>query len=137
MQLVAQQPDGKPEQPPGMGNFLIPLLAMFAMFYFLVLRPNRRQEKERQAMIDAIKKNDEVVTIGGIVGRVVNIRNDEVTLESSNSRLRLLRSSIARVITPSDKEAANKEAANKEGSKEGEGTDRDSDSPDERIQKKD
>jgi preprotein translocase subunit YajC len=128
VQLVAQQaPDGKGEAQPGMGNFLIPLIAMFAMFYFLVLRPNRRQEKDRQAMIDAIKKNDEVVTIGGIVGKIVNLRNDEVTLESSNSRLRILRSSIARVVTPSDKAESKESEADKD----------DSGSPDERIQKKD
>jgi preprotein translocase subunit YajC len=130
VQLVAQQGDGKGEPPGGLLTSPIPLLvAMMVMFYFLVLRPNRRQERARQAMIDALKKNAKVVTIGGIVGTIVSIRRDEdeVTLESANSRLRILRSSIARVITPGEQDESDERTA----------TGSDADSPDARVQRKD
>jgi preprotein translocase subunit YajC len=103
--LLAQQ---TPEPPKGQGDtftMLLPLLAIGVLFYFLMLRPQRRIEKERQALLSALKKNDKVVTNGGIIGIVaaVNEKQDEVTLkvdESSNVRLRVTKSSIARVLTP-------------------------------------
>jgi preprotein translocase subunit YajC len=78
-------------------------------------------------MIDALKKNAKVVTIGGIVGTIVTVKKDEdeVTLESANSRLKILRSSIARVIEPGEREPSEETAA---------GT---SEAPDERVQRKD
>ena len=129
VQLVAQAGDGKEPQPGLGGAFYIPLIAIAVMFYLMILRPQRRQEKDRQAMVDAVKKNDKVVTIGGIVGTIVNVRReeDEVTLESGNSRLRILRSSIARVIAKSEAE----------GPGEGEPAGGDSESPDERVKEKD
>ena len=131
VQLVAQAGDGKAGGGDGKdaGGFFsspIPLLiAMVFMFYLLVLRPNKRQEKERQALVDAFKKNDEVVTASGIIGTVISVKKDkdEVILESSNSRLRVLRSSIARVLSKEDKG----EGATKDGEE----------STDERTEKKD
>ena len=132
VQLVAQDPggDGKATPPPGgfLANPMTILIAIMIMFYFLVLRPNRKQESERKAMIDALKKNAKVVTIGGIVGTIVTVKKDEdeVTLESANSRLKILRSSIARVIEPGEREPGEDSAAA--------GT---ADAPDERVQRKD
>ena len=75
-----------------------------ALFYFIIIRPQRREQQQRKQLLKEIKKNDRVVTIGGIYGVVTNVKreNDEVTIkvdESSNTKLRITFSSISRVIT--------------------------------------
>lgn len=66
-----------------MGQYgsLIWIAVMVAMMYFLILRPQKKQQKERSAMMDSLKKGDRVVTIGGIHGIVRGIREDRVTVE--------------------------------------------------------
>src|SRR5690348_3533631 len=69
----------------------LPFLAVFALFYLLVWRPQRRDQNKREAMLSALKKNDRVVTIGGIMGSVANISPDgqEVTLKvDDNTRIK-------------------------------------------------
>lgn len=78
-------------------------LLIGVVFYMLLLRPQRREQAQRKSMLESLKKNDHVVTIGGIYGVVINVRADadEVTLkvdETSNTKLRVTLSSIARVI---------------------------------------
>jgi len=88
----------------GMMPMLITMGAIFIIFYMLMIRPQKKKEQERRAMIEAIKKNDEVVTIGGIHGVVTGLREDEVTLkvdEASNVKLRMARSAISRVVSKS------------------------------------
>jgi preprotein translocase subunit YajC len=103
-QLLAEQTtNGAQQTGSGLLAFL-PLLAIGVLFYFLMIRPMKRQEKERQALLSTLKKNDKVITSGGIIGIVSNIndKQDEVTLkvdESSNVRIRVTRSSIARIVT--------------------------------------
>lgn len=102
--ILAQDPAPKA---PGLldpGNPMFLFLALGLMFYFIVFRPARRQERDRQAMVEAVKKNDEVVTNSGIIGTVVSLKKDkdEVLLESGTSRFRILKNSIARVISRSD-----------------------------------
>ena len=90
----------------GSSNFLlfsIPL--MIAAFYFLIIVPGRKERQQRQVLWNNLKKNDEVVTSSGIIGIVANIKEkeDEVTLKiDDNARIRVLRSSIARIINQKD-----------------------------------
>lgn len=60
--------------------------AMFALFYFLLIRPNKKKQKAEAALRDNVVLGDEITTIGGIVGKVVNIKDDEITIESSLDR---------------------------------------------------
>ncbi len=107
--------DAAPPAPPppgdvtGLLNMLFPFIAIFALFYFLFLRPQRREQSRRQAMLEAVKKNDRIITTGGIYGVVTNVHReaDEVTIkvdESTNTKLRLTLGAIARVLgdEPSD-----------------------------------
>ena len=76
---------------------------IIVLFYFLLIRPQRAEQQKRQAMLDTVKKNDRVVTIGGIYGVVANVQRDEdeITLkvdESNNTRLRVTVAAVARVI---------------------------------------
>jgi preprotein translocase subunit YajC len=88
--------------------------AIFAIFYFILIRPGQRQRKAQDAMIKAVKRGDEIVTAGGIVGEVIHIREasttesntrmpneDRITIKSGDSRLIIERGRIARVVTTS------------------------------------
>jgi preprotein translocase subunit YajC len=84
---------------------MLPLVAIIGMlFYFLLIRPQRREQAQRQAMLNDIKKNDHVITVGGIYGVVTNVHREanEITIkvdEATNTKLRLTLGSIARVVT--------------------------------------
>jgi len=79
-----------------------PLIAIGIVFYFLLLRPQRKEQASLEAMLAALKKNDKVLTIGGVIGSVANISSDgqEVTLKvDDNTRIKFIRSSIQRVLS--------------------------------------
>lgn len=72
------------------------LLIMFAIFYFLLIRPQQKRAKQHKALIEALKPGDQVVTAGGIHGKVVAVQESIVTVEiSSGVRIKISRSSIA------------------------------------------
>ena len=104
------------DTPPGAGPVLqmLPVIALImGMFYLMILRPNQKRERERRTMLSALKKNDRVVTMGGIKGVVMNVKpeDDEVVLkvdDDSGTKLRVVLSSIARVVTPADESAGAK-----------------------------
>lgn len=79
-----------------------PLVFIFVIFYFLLIRPQQKRQKELQAMIDAIKKGDKVVTTGGIIGTIAGIQNDYVVLkvgENENTKMEVLKSAISGLRT--------------------------------------
>ena len=81
---------------------LTPFLLIFVIMYLLILRPQKRKEDERQKLLNAVKKNDRVVTIGGIHGKVVTIRDDEVVLKldkKGDLRVTFNKSAISRILT--------------------------------------
>ncbi len=74
---------------------IVPMLLIFAIFYFLVIRPEKKKQKEHQAMIKALAKNDEVVTSGGIHGVVVNVKDTTIVLRlDENVRVEFDREAI-------------------------------------------
>ncbi len=97
---VPAQPTG---QPPGFGgDFLFLLLPLAILFYFMILRPESRKQKEQQAMQSSLKKGDKVLTIAGIYGTVVSVSEteDEVTVKvDDNTRLKMLKGSISRNLS--------------------------------------
>ena len=99
-------PAGTPPGGDSMGllSGLFPFVAIFALFYFLMIRPQRRQQAQHQALLADLKKNDRVVTSGGIFGVVTNVQREsnEVTIkvdEATNTKIRVTLSSIATVLT--------------------------------------
>jgi preprotein translocase subunit YajC len=82
-------------------NSMGPIILIVILFYFLFIRSKRTQDKQRQSMLDQLKKGDRVQTIGGILGTVIEARENEVLLkvdESSNTKIRFSRSAIHRVL---------------------------------------
>ena len=85
------------------GTFL-PMLAIIPVFYFLLIRPQQKKAKEHRTLISAVKRGDRVVTIGGMLGTVTKvIDNNEIQLEIAEGvRIRLLRSSVSDVVNRSE-----------------------------------
>lgn len=81
-----------------------PIILIFAIFYFLIIRPQQKRERERKNMLDSLQEGDEIITIGGIFGRILNIKDDVVTLEVGDKvKIKVTRSAIGNVIKKADK----------------------------------
>ncbi|MBL61726.1 MAG: preprotein translocase subunit YajC [Candidatus Pelagibacter sp.] len=90
--------DGK-----AIGQF-IPLILIFVIFYFLLIRPQQKRIKEHKAMVEALTRGDNVVTAGGIVGKVVRVLdNDKAELEiSQNVNVQVVKSTISQVLSKTE-----------------------------------
>ena len=101
--MLAQQ-GGAGAQPGGNPILMIGFMAIFIVFfYFVVIRPQNKQKKEMQKMLDALKKGDKVVTIGGIIGKVASVKDNVVTIRvnDSNTEISFEKNAIAKVVNPS------------------------------------
>ena len=77
---------------------LMPIIFIFGIFYFLLIRPQQKKQKEHQKMVTELKKNDEVVTSGGMHGTVVNVKDTTLTLKvDENVKVEINKSAIAYV----------------------------------------
>lgn len=86
----------------GAGGLLFPMLIMFGIFYFLLIRPQQKKQKEHQEMINNLKKGDRVVTGGGIHGRITNSDENTLTVEiADNVRVKMNRGSVAALVQAS------------------------------------
>ena len=84
---------------------IIMMVLMFAVFYFLLIRPQQKKAKEHQKMIESIGKGTEIVTNGGIIGKVTGVAGKTLTIEISEKvRVRVLRAQVAGVYTPDNVE---------------------------------
>lgn len=83
----------------GMTIFFVQMLAIVAIFYFLIIRPKVQQEKRHKERLSQIKKGDQVLTVGGIIGKVVHMKEEQLTVESGGSRLVIHRDRIADILS--------------------------------------
>ena len=98
----------------------LPLVLIFVVFYFLLIRPQQKKQKEHRAMLDAVRRGDRVVTGGGIlatVSKVVSPEEVEVDL-APNVRVRVLRSTISSVLSKPDPAAAREAVKERDAPKE-------------------
>jgi preprotein translocase subunit YajC len=113
--LLAQGNGGaEARRPFGLTDLLLPLGMIFIVFYFFIMRPEQRKRAAMARTLENLKKNDRVVTIGGIYGVVVHVQkgSEDVTIrvdEARDTKLRILRSAISRVLT--DEDVGDKKAA--------------------------
>ncbi|MGH7786851.1 MAG: preprotein translocase subunit YajC [Candidatus Binatia bacterium] len=95
--------------PPTLISFL-PLALVFVVFYFLLIRPQQQKAKEHRVLLANLKKNDEVITSGGLYGRVLAMADDVITLEiAPNVKVRVSRPQIATVVSAEPKVTNDKE----------------------------
>ncbi|KAJ01899.1 preprotein translocase subunit YajC [Sulfitobacter mediterraneus] len=82
----------------------IPLILIFGIMYFLLIRPQQKKAKEHQAMVAALRRGDQVVTQGGMIGKVVKVREDgEVEVEIADGvKVRVIQSTIATVVSKTE-----------------------------------
>ena len=117
MRVLLAQPDGAgdPAGPggatgSGIGSFIrspmFLLMMMFVVFYAVIIRGNRKEKKRKADMLKAVDRNDRVLTIGGIIGTVVQVKDDELVVkidESTNTKINILRSAVRQVLTGDEK----------------------------------
>ena len=95
-----------PSSAPNPVAMLFPFAMMFVIFYVLVFRPQSKARKTHEQMLKNLKKNDEVVTTGGIFGTIVNVKPESMTLRvDDNVRLEVEKSAIARLVQSRGPEA--------------------------------
>jgi preprotein translocase subunit YajC len=90
----------------GLTVFVIQIAALIAIFYFMLIRPQRKQQERHRHLLASLQRGDRVVTSGGIVGEVIHLKDDEVTVKSGESRLIVLRANIANILNRSAEPAA-------------------------------
>jgi len=109
--LILAQAEGAADKGQEFWLLSPPFLVMLVLFFLIFLWPQRREQKKREQMLNAMKKNDRVVTIGGIIGSVANISADgkEITLKvDDNTRIKFLRTSISQVLGEEAKDDTSK-----------------------------
>ena len=109
-------------QVPGVGLFdqsaliqFLPLVLIFIVFYFLLIRPQQKKQKDHRTMLDALRRGDRVVTGGGIVGTVNKVSPEELEVDiATGVRVRVLRSTITSVLAKPDPAAAREAARDRD-----------------------
>ena len=98
--LAAAATTGAADAPPAWMGWL-PIVGMIAIFWFLIIRPQMRQQKAHQTKVAALKRGDEVLTAGGVVGKVTKVEDVYAELEIAKGvKVRVLKTTIGDVITP-------------------------------------
>lgn len=86
------------EQQASVISLFMPFIIMIAVFYLFLIRPQQKQQRERRAMLESLKKGDKVITVGGIHGEITAIKGDDLTLRiADKTEVRLSRSGVSRV----------------------------------------
>jgi preprotein translocase subunit YajC len=82
----------------------VPLILIFAIMYFLLIRPQQKKVKEHKAMVDGLRRGDQVVTAGGLIGKVVKVKDDgELEVElADNVKVRVVQSTVATVVSKTE-----------------------------------
>jgi preprotein translocase subunit YajC len=89
-------PEGQAEGPLGSLSAFVPIILIFVIFYFLLIRPQQKRQKEHRNMVESLKKGDQVVTAGGIHGTVTSVAENLATVEiAQNVKIKVTKSSIA------------------------------------------
>ncbi|AUM73212.1 preprotein translocase subunit YajC [Paracoccus jeotgali] len=86
----------------------IPLILIFVIMYFLILRPQQKRAREHRDMVAALKRGDQVVTNGGLIGKITDVKDEELTVEVAQGvKVRIVRGSVAQVVSTVKPVAAN------------------------------
>ena len=102
----AQAAGGTPDT---LTTFILPMALIFVVFYFFMIRPQQQKQKDMKKMLDSLRRGDRIVTGGGLIGTIAKADGDEVLVDlADNMRVRVVRSTIASVITKPAPVAANK-----------------------------
>ena len=101
----------------GMSSSIIMLVAMLAIFYFMLIRPENKRKKEAEQMRSSVKTGDKIVTIGGITGTVVNVKDNRIVIETGADQVRIEMMKWSLSTNDTAEEAAKEEAKKKQEAK--------------------
>lgn len=101
-------------------SMILMMVAVFGLMYLLMIRPQKKKQKEEQSMRDNLQIGDEITTIGGIVGKIVTVKDDSLIIETGadRNRMKITRWAISQNNTANDKLAAERAAAKEAADKE-------------------
>jgi len=112
--LMAAPQGAEGAQPPNPLMTFLPFVAIIAIFYFLIIRPQNKKQKETQKMLSQLKKGDKIVTIGGIHGTIQTVKEQTVIVKvDEETKLEFSRSAISNVIAASKEDKKDEEAGEK------------------------
>ena len=84
-------------------SFFVPMILIFGIMYFLMIRPQQKKVKEHKAMVAALRRGDQVVTSGGLIGKVTKVADNEVELEiAPNVKVKVVRPTISQVLSKTE-----------------------------------
>lgn len=100
----ANQPAGQGQVPKGnMFTALVPFLLVFAIFYVLIIMPQRKKQKKHQALVDNLKPGDRIITTSGIFGSVMGVQKDRIELKvAANVKIDITKSAVGAILTNSE-----------------------------------
>ena len=102
MLTLALQAQGAPAGPNPLSTIVL-FGGLFAIFYFLLIRPQKKQQQAHEEMVKALSKGDEIVTVGGIVGKIIHLTDERVTIKTAgDTRLEVDRGKIGRRLSGGD-----------------------------------
>jgi preprotein translocase subunit YajC len=106
LMMMQAAPAGAQSGTAGLLVGILPWVLIFGIFYILMIRPQQQKVKQHQAAINAVKKGDDVITGGGIRGRVTKVADEEAEVEIAQGvRIRVVKSTISQVLSPNTKPA--------------------------------
>lgn len=94
--MLAQAAAGQQQGTPGWAG-IVPMVLMFVIFYFLLIRPQQKKAKEHAELLKTLKRGDKVVTNGGIVGVIITVKDKYVTVRSEDSKFEILRTAVTEI----------------------------------------
>ncbi len=107
MSFFLMGPTAEGQSPFSWSEFLMPFILVFFIMWLFLIRPQRKEQKKREEMLSSMRKGDTVVTNGGIVGKVVKLKEDRIEIkvdESHDIKMTFLRSAVLNVIAKDEKE---------------------------------
>lgn len=106
MTMVQAAPAAQPGALAAIVQFAMPMVFVIGIFWILVWRPQQRQARDHRASIMAVKKGDDIITAGGIRGRVAKVTDDEAEVEIAQGvKVRVIKSTISQIVSPTAKPA--------------------------------
>ncbi|HAM35809.1 MAG TPA: preprotein translocase subunit YajC [Elusimicrobia bacterium] len=96
-----------PQQQPNLWVNMIPIAAIFVIFYFFLIRPQQKQARQHQNMLESLKKGDKILTTGGLYGTIVGIKGPDLEVRfAENVKLIVARSAVAKLVTSGSEETS-------------------------------
>jgi preprotein translocase subunit YajC len=93
---MGQPPQPGQQQPP-FWTSLVPLVLLFVILYFAMIRPQQRRQKQQAEMLKGVRPGDKVVTTGGVIGVVISVKEDSISVRSADSKFEVIKSAIAEI----------------------------------------